>query len=163
MDRYKSLKTGGIRMSDYDHEIQLPAERPGECAFCGRMSDTFLTEVVPRRLGGPIGIHNLVQACRDCAKSKGDKDLMEWWCKDMGRDKESLPRIPAGLFLKLAHERHAIGFALEKPFTDILDIWKRGKSEDQSSTGATHPGFLGYVFFARRPFFGGKGVLIPRS
>ena len=102
IDRYKRLKSGEIQMSDYDREIQKLAQQPGGCVFCGKQCDTVPTEVVPRRLGGPVGIHNLVHACLRCGGSKADKDLLTWWCNELGRDKDDLPRIPAGLFLKLA-------------------------------------------------------------
>lgn len=124
MDRYKRLKSGEIRMSDYDREIQHLAQQPGTCVFCGCKGDTVPTEVVPRDLGGPIGIHNLVHACRKCSSSKHGKDLLSWWCDELGRDKDELPRIPAGLFLKLAHERHTVGFTLSRECGDIRDIWQ---------------------------------------
>ena len=122
IDRYKRLRSGEIQMSDYDCEIQKLAQQPGVCVFCGRRCDTVLTEVVPRQLGGPIGIHNLVHACPQCSASKGEKDLLNWWCDDLGRDKDELPRIPAGLFLKICYERHTVSFALNQPCHDIRDI-----------------------------------------
>ncbi len=123
IDRYKRLKSGEIRMSDYDRELQKLAQQPGMCVFCEKRCTTVPVEVVPRRLGGPVGIHNLVHACRDCAASKADKNLLDWWCDELGRDKDELPRIPAGLFLKIAYERHTVGFGLQKPCRDIRDIW----------------------------------------
>lgn len=35
IDRYQRLKSGEIRMSSYDREIQKLAQQSGECAFCG--------------------------------------------------------------------------------------------------------------------------------
>lgn len=63
MDRYKRLKNGEIRMSEHDREIQKLPQQPGVCVFCGRRFKTAPTEVVSRRLGGPVGIHNLLHAC----------------------------------------------------------------------------------------------------
>ncbi len=128
IDRYRRLKNGEIQMSDYDREIQKLAQQPGVCVFCGRQCKTVLVEVVPRRLGGPVGIHNLVHACAQCAASKADKDLLAWWCNDLGRDKDELPRVPAGLFLKMARERHTVGFALKNHCDDIRDIWSGGST-----------------------------------
>ncbi|CEK14054.1 hypothetical protein [Chthonomonas calidirosea] len=124
MDRYKKLKSGEIKMSDYDREIQKEAQQPGICAFCQRQGQTVPVEVIPRRLGGPVGVQNLVHACSNCAKSKDDKDLLTWWCDELGRDKDELPRIPAGLFLKMAHERHQIAFTLHQRCTNIREIWE---------------------------------------
>ncbi len=126
MDRYKRLKSGGILMSDYDREIRRLAQEPGICAFCGRRGETIPTEVIPRRLGGPVGIHNLVYACLECSSSKGEKDLLTWWCDEMGRDKDELPRVPTGLFLKMAYERHKVAFRLEAFCDDICYIWQGG-------------------------------------
>lgn len=123
MDRYKRLKTGEILMSDYDREIQKLAQQPGTCVFCGVRADTVPVEVIPRDLGGRIGVHNLVHACGRCAKSKGDQNLVEWWCDTLGRDKDELPRIPAGLFLKLAYERHTVAFGLKRKYENIRQIW----------------------------------------
>jgi hypothetical protein len=124
MDRYKRLKSGEIKMSDYDREIQKLAQQPGICVFCAEQGVTVPVEVIPRRLGGPVGIHNLVHACQECAASKGDKDLLAWWCDELGRDKDDLPRIPAGLFLKIALEHHTVHFGLKKPCHDIREIWR---------------------------------------
>jgi hypothetical protein len=127
IDRYKRLKSGEIRMSDYDREIQHLARQRGLCAFCGNFGGDLVTEVVPRCLGGPVGIENLVYACGACATSKGDLAFLEWWCGKLGRDKDELPRIPAGLFLKMTWERHQVDFTLGWPCHDILDIWHGSK------------------------------------
>ncbi len=126
IDRYKRLKRGEITMSDYDREIQKLAQQAGVCVFCGTQCVTVPVEVVPRRLGGPVGVHNLVHACRECAASKDEKDLLAWWCDELGRDKDELPRIPAGLFLKIALERHTVRFGLERRCNDIREIWRGG-------------------------------------
>jgi hypothetical protein len=128
IDRYKRLKSGEMSMSDYDREIQALAQQPGVCVFCGTQCNTVLVEVVPRALGGPVGVHNLVHACPECAASKGNKDFVSWWCDDLGRDKDELPRIPAGLFLKIAQERHAVAFGLRGFCKDIRDIWRGGQT-----------------------------------
>ena len=47
---------------------------------------------------------------------------MRWWCVDLGRDKDELPRIPAGFFLKLAYERHSVSFTLEDYCDNIRDL-----------------------------------------
>jgi len=53
---------------------------------------------------------------------------LAWWCDDLGRDKDDLPRIPAGLFLKLAYERDTVGFGLKGCCNDIRDIWNAGQA-----------------------------------
>ncbi len=127
IDRYKRLKSGEINMSDYDREILKLAQQPGICVFCGKQCKTAPVEVIPRALGGPVGIHNLVHACPQCAASKDGKDLLTWWCADLGRDKDDLPRIPAGLFLKIAFEHHTVAFSLNRRCNDIREIWQGGQ------------------------------------
>lgn len=68
-------------------------------------------------------MQNQVYACPECAESKDGKDLAVWWCDNLGRDKNELPRIPAGLFLKMAHERHTVALTLNKPRRSIRGIW----------------------------------------
>jgi hypothetical protein len=126
IDRYKRLKSGEILMSDYDREIQKLAQMPGVCVFCGKGCDTFTTEVIPRKLGGPVGIQNIVHACNECKISKGEKELLAWWCGDLGLDKDELPRIPAGLFLKMVYEKHQVSFQLREFCDDICDLWLGG-------------------------------------
>jgi hypothetical protein len=123
IDRYKRLKGGEIRVSGYHREIQKLGQQPGRCVFCEKLTRTVPTEVIPRHPGGPVGIHNTVHACAAWAKSKGDQELVRWWRKDLGRDKDELPRIPAGLFLKLAYEHHSVSFSLEEYCDNIRDLW----------------------------------------
>ncbi|MBI3049869.1 MAG: hypothetical protein HYY76_16310 [Acidobacteria bacterium] len=129
MDRYRRLKNGEIQMSDYDREIQRLAQTPGLCVFCAARGHTVPMEVVPLALGGPVGIHNLVHACTSCDTSRQGLDLLSWWCGKLGRDKDDLPPIPAGLFLKLAHERHTVAFTLASRCADIASLWPRASGE----------------------------------
>jgi hypothetical protein len=129
MDCYSRLRSGEMRMSDYDREIQMLAEDAGRCAFCGRHRQCRPVEVIPRGAGGPVGLHNLVYGCDDCATSKAAMDFIWWWCRKLGRDKNILPRVPIGLYLKMAYERHRVGFTLQAPCRDICDIWDGKRSE----------------------------------
>jgi len=123
IDRYKKLRAGEARMSDYDHELDRADAQRGVCAFCGSYGGDTPTHVVPPCRGGPVGIHNLVYACLECSASKGDLDLIQWWCGKLGRDKDLLPRGPVGIYLKLAYERHQVRFSLDSPCRTIREIW----------------------------------------
>lgn len=115
IDAYKRLKSGDIRMSDYDREIVRIAEKSDECSFCGRKSTNCQpVHVVSRLIGIPPGMHNLVMACGDCAHLKQDKDLMHWWCKELRKARDEVPRVPLGLYLKIAYEMNKIHFNLKK-------------------------------------------------
>ena len=80
INTYWLLKTRQIAFASYNRE--LVARRSGDdqlCAYCGQRSSSLeASEVVPRVLGGPIGVHNLVFACGPCRESKGDKDVVTW-------------------------------------------------------------------------------------
>lgn len=123
MDAYQRLRSGAISLSQYDREIEQAARQAGRCVFCEARAETTPVALVPRHLGGPVGVHNFVQVCARCAASKDDKDLFAWWCDELGRDKDDMPRIPAGLFLKLAYEKHTVEFGLDRPCRDIRQIW----------------------------------------
>ena len=115
IDAYKRLKSGEIRMSDYERELIHIANMANICAFCGSKSAKCqTTHIVPRSIGIKPGMHNIVYACEECAYSKAEKDLTEWWCKDLERPRDKLPRVPLGLHLKIAYELHKINFSLKK-------------------------------------------------
>jgi len=124
VDEYKKLRNGEIRMSDYDRELLHLAQQPSVCSYCGcKDAEAKPSEIVPRSLGGPIGIHNLVMACQKCRESKEGRDLVDWWQNVLGRHHDDLPRLPAGLYLKLAYEAHKINFSLGAKCTDLAQVF----------------------------------------
>ena len=77
VDAYKRLKSGQIRMSDYERELYHIANMRGTCAFCGsKCTKSQTTHIVPRPFGVQPGMHNIVYACEACATSKGEKDFV---------------------------------------------------------------------------------------
>lgn len=125
IDTYKRLKSGEKKISDYERELLQLAQTLGNCSFCGATNISAKTiEIVPRIFGGPIGIHNLVNACLACADSKGNKDLIEWWCKNLNKSRDDLPRVPVGLYLKIAYELHMVKFTLKKECKKLEDIYR---------------------------------------
>jgi hypothetical protein len=131
VDTYKRLKGGEIRMSDYDRELLHLAQQPNLCAYCGCANARVVpSEVVPRPLGGPIGVHNQVLACSRCAESKGERDLVDWWRNVRGGHHDTLPRIPTGLYLKIAYEAHQVNFSLREHCTDLGQLFPRLRKRD---------------------------------
>ncbi len=121
---YKKLKSADILMSSYERELLDLANTQGRCAFCGTTHGTFqLVHVVPRSYGVQPGMNNIVYACEECANSKDDKDLVKWWCQELGKARDELPRIPIGLYLKIAYELHKITFSLKKRCNSLGDLF----------------------------------------
>lgn len=124
IDTYKRLKSGGLSMSDYDRELAHLSAGSNICCFCGEQTSKLQpAAVVPRRLGGPIGIHNSVLACDECVRSKNDKDLVKWWCAELGRKRDDLPRVPLDLYLKIAYEHHKLNYTLKKACSDLQELF----------------------------------------
>ena len=125
IDAYKRLKSGEIQMSDYERELLHLAKMENTCAFCSsKRTDCQTTHIVPRSFNVQPGMHNIVYACEGCATSKGEKDLVEWWCKDLSKPRDELPRVPLGLYLKIAYELHKINFSLNKSCKSLGDVFK---------------------------------------
>jgi len=124
IDAYKRLKSGEIRMSDYEREILKASETTDACVFCGHRGKKCVpVHVVPSSVRVAPGMHNIVIACEDCARSKGDKDLMAWWCKDLGRPRDDVPRVPLGMYLKIAYDLNKINFSLQKPCKALGEVF----------------------------------------
>ncbi|MCX7975093.1 MAG: HNH endonuclease [Candidatus Aminicenantes bacterium] len=116
INAYKKLVSGEILISDYERELLHMNENQNSCSFCGSKDCKLDTvHIVPRYYGIPPGIHNLVYACSKCAISKGEKDLVEWWCKELGKPRDDIPRVPIGIYLKIAYDLNKINFSLKKP------------------------------------------------
>lgn len=125
IDVYKRLKSGEIRISDYERELSHIADAPNICAFCGcKCFKCQPVHVVPRSFGIPPGMQNLVIACEACTISKDEKDLVEWWCKDLGKPRDKLPRVPLGLYLKIAYELHKVNFSLRTSCQNLEKLFR---------------------------------------
>jgi hypothetical protein len=125
IDAYKRLKSGEIQMSDYERELLHIASMPNTCVFCGsKDANCQTTHVVPRSLGVKPGMHNIVYACNECCLSKGEKDFVKWWCGGLKKPRDKLPRVPLGLYLKVAYELHKVNFGLKKSCQGLEDLFK---------------------------------------
>lgn len=121
---YKRLKSGELRISDYEREFLHIAEKPNVCCFCGiKCVKSQPVHVVSKTFSIPSGMQNLVIACEKCANSKGDRDLVKWWCNDLKKSRDELPRIPLGMYLKIAYEIHKINFSLKKSCQSLEEVF----------------------------------------
>lgn len=121
INRFKELKQGKINMSGYDREIREQMKGKDVCVYCGKPSDA-VDHVIPQKQGGPKSSHNWVESCKRCNSSKGDTDLIEWWLNVRKKDIDSLPRIPMGIYLKLAYDWHKLHHTLQMPVGSLSDI-----------------------------------------
>lgn len=78
--------------------------------------------------GAPNAMHNVVWACQRCNSSRGSKDLIAWWDETYGRGikgmgtRGCLPRLPAGIYLKLAYDWHKVNHSLDYPARELSDL-----------------------------------------
>lgn len=123
IDTYKRLKSGEIQMSDYERELLHLANMPNICVFCGlKFENCQLIHLIPRYIGIKPGMHNIVYACNECYLSKGEKDLIKWWREDLKKPRDKLPRVPIGLYLKMAYELHKINFSLKNSCNGLENL-----------------------------------------
>jgi len=104
MDRVNKLKSGEINMSTITRELKMQIVSTEKyCEYCGNGTELSWDHLIPRSKGGPDIAENLVLCCRSCNSSKGNKGLYAW----LGiKNKDSLPRIIAGKYLKLLYDLH---------------------------------------------------------
>lgn len=130
IDAYKRLISGELLISDYEREILHIIEDPDNCVFCEcKGHDLKPVHIVPRNYGVPPGVHNLVYACSSCADSKGEKDLIKWWCQELGKPRDEIPRVPIGIYLKIAYDLNKINFSLKKPCKELGEIYRYIKKD----------------------------------
>ncbi len=118
---YNKLKNGEMQIANRDGEIRVQMRTGPVCVYCGDPADSR-DHVIPRIHGGPEGQQNVVRSCKHCNSSKGDNDLVDWWVNLKGNDESTLPRIPAGIYLKYSMDWHRVHDSLEDPARSLLDL-----------------------------------------
>ena len=103
MDRFKKLQSGEIKWSGTIREWLKEHEKPNECVYCGAETDLTTEHILPRVCGGPDIVDNAVRVCKSCNSSKGGKRLYEWFGL---AEKDKVPRIAEGKYLKLLYDFH---------------------------------------------------------
>ncbi|MFA6049184.1 MAG: HNH endonuclease [Candidatus Micrarchaeia archaeon] len=102
MERFKKLQSGEIAWSSAIREYVKERENPGECVYCGSKTELSLEHIMPSCRGGPDCADNAVMVCKKCNSLKGGKRLYEWFGLE---NKDKLPRIAEGKYLKLIYQR----------------------------------------------------------
>ncbi|MDD3427432.1 MAG: hypothetical protein PHQ76_05285 [Caldisericia bacterium] len=123
---YKKLKAKEILLSDYDREIDLMLkDYASKCIFCDKYSINLEpTNVVSRKWDIPFGMQNIVMVCNNCKESKGNKNLIKWWCEDLGKERDQIPRVAIGIYLKIAYEYHKTNFSLDKKCSNLIELFE---------------------------------------
>ena len=120
MDRVNKLRTGEINMSAITRELKMQiVSSEKQCEYCGRTDELSWDHLIPQSKGGPDIAENLVLCCRGCNSSKGNRGLNTWFGI---KDKDSLPRIVAGKYLKLLYDLH-----MRRGTLDAFDLNGDGK------------------------------------
>lgn len=103
MDRFLKLRDGNIKWSTTIREWIRENEKPDECIYCGSKDCLTVEHILPQSCGGPDIFDNAIKACRNCNLGKGSKRLYEW----IGmKNKDKIPRIAEGKYLKLLYNLH---------------------------------------------------------
>jgi hypothetical protein len=110
ISRTKKLASGEIKMSAVLREIKMQMAGTQQCEYCQSTENLSWDHLIPRIKGGPDTAENGAWACRPCNSSKGSKGIYEWYGLD---NKDKLPRLIAGKYLKLLYDIHEQNGTLE--------------------------------------------------
>ena len=125
MDRFKRLQSGQIQWSSSIREYVKEREQSDTCVYCGAKADLTLEHMLPRSRGGPDTPDNAVWVCSSCNSQKGSKRLYEWYGLT---NRNALPRIAEGKYLKLLYSLHEGRGTLNKTSKDICSECDMGPS-----------------------------------
>jgi len=107
--KYKQLLEGRINPSSILRENKMFVQAEQLCAYCGEAENLQWEHIIPRIIGGPDTIDNMVHACARCNMAKGARDPYQWY-EAQGRINE-IPRLVLGKLLKLlfaAYEKRGL-------------------------------------------------------
>ncbi|MCD6215939.1 MAG: HNH endonuclease [Candidatus Aenigmarchaeota archaeon] len=136
MNRFIALRDGKIKWSTAIREWIKEHEKPNECIYCGSKENLTVEHILPKSCGGPDTPDNAIKVCKKCNSSKGGKRLYEW----VGlKNKDKVPRIAEGKYLKLLYKLHDKQGTLEVdkneltvklcPLCNMTPICERDKCE----------------------------------
>jgi hypothetical protein len=116
MSKFKELQEGKIIWSTNIREWIKEHENPNECIYCGIKQNLTIEHILPTSRGGPNTSDNTVWICKSCNSKKGDKGLYEYFGLE---NKDKIPRIAEGKYLKLLYKIHEEKGSLDYNLEDI--------------------------------------------
>lgn len=126
MDRVNKFRTGEINMSAITRELKMQIVSTEKCCeYCGSLVELSWDHLIPQSRKGPDIAENLVLCCRSCNSSKSNRGLYAWFGI---KNKDSLPRVVAGKYLKLLYDLHLLRGTLDATDLngdgklDVLDL-----------------------------------------
>lgn len=126
MSRFTKLKSGEINWSSSIREWIRENEQRDICGYCGKKDKKLTVEhILPSSRGGPDHSDNTIWACKECNLKKSKKRLYEYFTL---KNRDSIPRIAEGKYLKLIYDLHKQNGTL-----DVEDITKLCPACDMKS------------------------------
>jgi len=111
MKKFKELQSGKIQWSSSVREWIKEHEKPNECIYCGSKENLTVEHILPKCRGGPDIPDNTIKVCKKCNSTKREKRLYEWFGL---KNKDKIPRIAEGKYLKLLYKLHEENGTLDK-------------------------------------------------
>lgn len=97
------LKLGKKKISGLAREGKMQMSGLVQCEYCQATENLSWDHIIPKVKGGLDSADNGAWACRPCNSSKGSKGIYEWYGLE---NKDKVPRIVVGKYLKLLYEIH---------------------------------------------------------
>jgi 5-methylcytosine-specific restriction endonuclease McrA len=120
MNRVNKLRSGEINMSTITRELKMQiSSTERKCEYCGNPENLSWDHIIPQSKCGPDTADNLILCCKSCNSSKGSSGLYEWFSLE---NKDTLPRVVAGKYLKLLFDVHEKNGTLENAAKTVLDL-----------------------------------------
>ncbi len=122
----QKLSSGEIKMSAALRELKMQMSSTDNCCeYCGSKDNLSWDHLIPRAKNGLDIAENHVLACKKCNSSKGAKGIFEWYGL---KNKDAIPRLVRGKYLKLLFELHGKNGTLDATDLngdgqlDVLDL-----------------------------------------
>ena len=149
-------------LAGYELREYLLEKWEHRCAYCGSTNVPLeIDHVVPRSKGGTDRVSNLVIACKDCNREKGNRDVREFLAGKPETLKEVLARVK--LPLKDAAAVNATRFAIGNRLKELglpISFWSGGRSRyNRAKQGYPKTHWLDAVCVGKS----GENVFVPQG